>query len=167
MSDPGVAIKEGVKAAQSDPNCFFIDDKFPAHCSLGIPSLASVLKRNLPSKAVSSMLITLCLSICRVVLAVAWWRHSGLKLAFGDPVHCFYGTNALPCYIVHIASGLHNQIFCSGYWYRQPYRSGWPCHWSRIRFVGRAMERLLDGLYSLSDQTMTCLAGWRGRRYSS
>lgn len=44
--------------------------KIPARCSLGIPSLASVLKRNLPSKVVSSMLITLCLSICRVVLAV-------------------------------------------------------------------------------------------------
>ncbi len=44
--------------------------RIPARCSLGIPSLASVLKRNLPSKAVSSMLITLYLSICRVVLAV-------------------------------------------------------------------------------------------------
>ncbi len=44
--------------------------RIPARCSLGIPSLASVLKRNLPSKVVSSMLITLCLSICRVVLVV-------------------------------------------------------------------------------------------------
>lgn len=45
-----------------------------------IPSLASVLKRNLPSKAVSSMLITLCLSICRVVLAVVLVAsHSGLN----------------------------------------------------------------------------------------
>lgn len=48
--------------------------RIPARCSLGIPSLASVLKRNLPSKVVSSMLITLCLSICRVVLVVVWWR---------------------------------------------------------------------------------------------
>lgn len=54
--------------------------KIPARCSLGIPSLASVLKRNLPSKAVSSMLITLCLSICRVVLAVVLVAsHSGLN----------------------------------------------------------------------------------------
>lgn len=68
--DYGVAVEEGRKAAQSDPNCFFIDDENSRTLFLGIPSLASVLKRNLPSKAVSSMLITLYLSICRVVLAV-------------------------------------------------------------------------------------------------
>lgn len=72
--DYGVAVEEGRKAAQSDPNCFFIDDENSRTLFLGIPSLASVLKRNLPSKAVSSMLITLCLSICRVVLAVVPWR---------------------------------------------------------------------------------------------
>lgn len=44
--------------------------KIPARCSLDIPSQASVLRRNLLSKVASSMLITLCLSICRVVLAV-------------------------------------------------------------------------------------------------
>lgn len=68
--DYGVAVEEGRKAAQSDPNCFFIDDENSRTLFLGIPSQASVLKRNLPSKVVSSMLITLCLSICRVVLAV-------------------------------------------------------------------------------------------------
>lgn len=44
--------------------------RIPARCSLDIPSQASVLRRNLLSKVASSMLITLCLSICRVVLAV-------------------------------------------------------------------------------------------------
>ncbi len=72
--DYGVVVEEGRKAAQSDPNCFFIDDENSRTLFLGIPSLASVLKRNLPSKAVSSMLITLYLSICRVVLAVVPWR---------------------------------------------------------------------------------------------
>ena len=77
--DYGVAVEEGRKAAQSDPNSLLMT-KIPARCSLGIPSLASVLKRNLPSKAVSSMLITLCLSICRVVLAVVLVAsHSGLN----------------------------------------------------------------------------------------
>lgn len=72
--DYGVAVEEGRKAAQSDPNCFFIDDENSRTLFLGYSVAGSVLKRNLPSKVVSSMLITLCLSICRVVLVVVWWR---------------------------------------------------------------------------------------------
>ena len=68
--DYGVAVEEGRKQRSLTRTVSLLMTKIPARCSLGIPSLASVLKRNLPSKAVSSMLITLCLSICRVVLAV-------------------------------------------------------------------------------------------------
>lgn len=31
-------------------------------------------------------------------------------------------------------------------------------------FVGRAMERLLDGFYTLSDQTMYDMLGWRRKK---
>ncbi len=77
--DYGVAVEEGRKAAQSDPNCFFIDDENSRTLFLGY-SVWLRLSSNLPSKAVSSMLITLCLSICRVVLAVVLVAsHSGLN----------------------------------------------------------------------------------------
>ncbi len=99
--DYGVAVEEGRKAAQSDPNCFFIDDENSRTLFLGIPSLASVLKRNLPSKVVSSMLITLCLSICRVVLVVVpVASHSDLNWRLAIMFTAFFAepTHSLVCY---------------------------------------------------------------------
>ncbi len=39
--DYGVAVEEGRKAAQSDPNFSLLMTRIPARCSLGIPSLAA------------------------------------------------------------------------------------------------------------------------------
>lgn len=135
--------------------------KIPARCSLGIPSLASVLKRNLPSKAVSSMLITLCLSICRVVLAVVLvashsglnWRLAIMFTAFAEPTHS-------PCMLLGVHTGLHDQISVQDIGIDNLTAADGLAVGRASGFVGRAMERLLDGFYTLSDQTMYDMLGW-------
>ncbi len=159
--DYGVAVEEGRKAAQSDPNCFFIDDENSRTLFLGIPSLASVLKRNLPSKVVSSMLITLCLSICRVVLVVVLVAsHSDLNWRLAIMFTAFCRTNALPCMLLGVHTGLHDQISVQDIGIDNLTAADGLAVGRASGFVGRAMERLLDGFYTLSDQTMYDMLGW-------
>ncbi len=91
--DYGVAVEEGRKAAQSDLNCFFIDDEYPARCSLGIPSLGQRLKAQFAQQgrivdADNPLFVYLPCGAGGGPGGVAF----GLKLAFGDHVHCFCRT---------------------------------------------------------------------------
>ena len=159
--DYGVAVEEGRKAAQSDPNCFFIDDENSRTLFLDIPSQASVLRRNLLSKVASSMLITLCLSICRVVLAVVLVAsHSDLNWRLAIMFTAFCRTNTPPCMLLGVHTGLHDQISVQDIGIDNLTAADGLAVGRASGFVGRAMERLLDGFYTLSDQTMYDMLGW-------
>ena len=107
------------------------------------------------------MLITLYLSICRVVLAVVLVAsHSDLNWRLAIMFTAFCRTNTLPVYVIRRPYRITRSDFCSGYWHRQPTAADGLAVGRASGFVGRAMERLLDGFYTLSDQTMYDMLGW-------
>ena len=85
----------------------------------------------------------------------------GLKLAFGDNVHCFFAEPThSPCMLLGVYTGLHDEIAVQDLGIDNVTAADGLAVGRASGFVGRAMERLLDGFYTLSDQSMYDLLGW-------
>ncbi|WP_230201471.1 D-serine ammonia-lyase [Enterobacter hormaechei] len=85
----------------------------------------------------------------------------GLKLAFGDNVHCFFAEPThSPCMLLGVYTGLHDEIAVQDLGIDNVTAADGLAVGRASGFVGRAMERLLDGFYTLSDQSMYDMLGW-------
>lgn len=155
-SDYSEAVKEGRRLSDEDPKSYFVDDENSVNLFMGYAVAAKRLKKQLAEQniLVDSAHPLFAYIPCGVGGAPGGVTF-GLKEIWGDNVHCFFIEPVqAPAMLLGMATELHNEacvqdVGLTGQTHADGLAVGRPSG-----FVGKVMEPLLSGEFTLSDKKL-------------
>lgn len=155
-SDYSKAVEAGRALALEDAMCHFVDDEHSKDLFLGYSAAAIRLKRQLDERNIkvdkqNPLFVYLPCGVGGAPGGICF----GLKQLFKENVHCFFAEPThSPCMLLGLATGKNDSVCVQDFGIDNITEGDGLAVGRASGFVGKVMENLLSGVYTITDNEL-------------